>query len=313
MASARTWRPAWAPAALRKRPYIAFLLPGLILYTVFMIAPLVTALSYSFYDWSGLGPKTWVGLDNFRNLLTDPRLSRIFRNALGNNFKFVATALFVIMPIQLLLAYYLDAGIRGGRFFRLMLFLPYVVSSTIIGFFSLLVFDPNIGILNTVLRALSLRSLESAWLGDPRRAFGLLAGVIAWQGVAAGMLIFLANLKDLPREIAEASIIDGAGPAVRFWRVTLPQLGPSLTNNIVLGTIWALTIFDIPYVVGGPQGGVNNSIDFLNLFFYRFAFGGSYYGETSFGFGSTISVVSFLIILGVATIQLRLLRRLERI
>lgn len=295
-----------------RHPWIGFIAPGVVLYTTFMILPLFTALSYSFYQWSGFGPKTFIGLENYRNLFIDPRLSGIFWNALGNNFTFVAVALFLILPLQLLLAYFIDAQLRGYRFFQLIIFLPYVISSTIIGFFSLLVFDPNIGILNTVFRAVGLRQWESAWLGDPHRAFGLLAGVITWQGIAAGMLVFLANLKNIPRDIVEASIIDGAGAWMRFRRVTLPQLGPSLTNNIVLGTIWGLTIFDIPYIVGGPQGGVNNSIDFMNLFFYRFAFGGSYYGETSLGFGATISVVLFLVVLAAAVVQLRVLRRLER-
>jgi raffinose/stachyose/melibiose transport system permease protein len=292
-------------------PFVFFIAPGLVVYTVFRIVPLFTAISYSFYEWSGVGPKTFVGLRNFSNLFADARLSGIFWNALGNNFKFVATVLLVILPLQLLLAYFLNEKIRGYRAFQLIIFLPYVVSSTIIGFFTLIVFDPNIGILNTALRGAGLRHWESAWFGDPGLAFILLTGVITWQGIAAGMLLFLANFKDIPRDYIEASIIDGAGAWVRFRMIQLPLLTPALVNNIVLGTIWALTIFDIPYVVGGPNGGVNNSIDFMNLFFYRFAFGGSYYGETSLGFGATISVVLFFIILVVAVVQLLVLRKLE--
>jgi len=299
-----------------KRPSIPawalFMLPGFCLYTLFMIVPLFTAVGYSFFDWSGVGPKVFSGLKNYRNLFTDPRLSAFFWNALGNNFRFVFVALFIVIPIQLGLAYLFDIKIKGYRFFQTVIFLPYVVSTTIIGFLSIMVFDPNLGLLNELFEFVGKEVWKSSWFGDTKRAFGILSMVICWQGIAAGMLIFAANLKEIPREVLEAALIDGAGGFRRFFGIILPYLVPSITNNIVLGTIWGLTIFDIPYIVGGPQGGVNNSMDFMNLFFYRFAFGGSYYGETSMGFGAAISVVLFVIILAVALVQLAFLRKLER-
>ncbi len=296
---------------LQNRPYIGFVLPGFVLYTAFMIVPLLVAIYYSFFDWSGLGPMTFVGIDNYRTLFTNPRLSSVFWNALGNNAKMVLAVLCIIMPIQLLIAYSIDIKVRGYRAFQLIVFLPYVISPTIIGFFALLVFDPNLGILNTIFDALNLEQFRSAWFGNPDIAFPLMVGVIAWQGIGAGMLIFLANLKEIPREIIEASIIDGASRWRRFIHIVVPSLLPSFTNNIVLGTIWAMVQFDIPYIVGGSQGGVDNSVDFMNLFFYRFAFGGAYFGETSMGFGATISVVLFFIILLVAVGQIAFLRRYE--
>ena len=296
---------------LRNRPYLGFIAPGFILYTAFMIVPLFVAFYYSFFQWSGLGPMTFIGLENYRLLFTNPRLSATFWNALANNGRMVFSVLVIIMPIQLLIAYAIDIRIRGYRAFQLVVFLPYVISPTIIGFFALLVFDPNLGILNTVFSALDLPELRSAWFGDPDIAFPLMVGVIAWQGIGAGMLIFLANLKEVPREIIEASIIDGAGRWVRFRHVILPSLVPAFTNNIVLGTIWAMIQFDIPYIVTGPQGGVNGSVDFVNLFFYRFAFGGAFFGETSMGFAASISVVMFFIILLVAIGQITFLKRYE--
>ena len=293
----------------KKRPYLGFILPGFALYTLFVIVPLFTALTYSFYDWSGIGPKTFIGLQNYRNLFFDPRLSGIFWNALGNNVTFVVIVICIIMPIQLFLAYLLDLKIAGYRFFQTIIFIPYVLSTTIVGFFTMLVFDPNIGIINTVLKRMGLGRMAGAWFGDPGRAFTLLMIVVTWQAVAAGMFIFLANLKGIPKELLEASIIDGASRWQRFVRIIIPSVEPAITNNIILGTIWGLTQFDIPFIVGGSQGGVNNSIDFMNLFFYRYAFGGSYYGETSMGFGATISVVLFCVILCIAVAQIRILRR----
>ena len=174
---------------LQNRPYIGFVLPGFVLYTAFMIVPLLVAIYYSFFDWSGLGPMTFVGIDNYRTLFTNPRLSSVFWNALGNNAKMVLAVLCIIMPIQLLIAYSIDIKVRGYRAFQLIVFLPYVISPTIIGFFALLVFDPNLGILNTIFDALNLEQFRSAWFGNPDIAFPLMVGVIAWQGIGAGMLL----------------------------------------------------------------------------------------------------------------------------
>lgn len=297
---------------LNKRPWVGFILPGFILYTAFMILPLFTAVYYSFFKWSGLGPKIWIGLDNYKSLFQDERLSSIFRNALGNNFKFVICALMIIMPIQLFMAYLIDLKIVFYRFFQTVIFLPYVISTTIVGFISMLVFDPNIGVINELFKWIGWNHLISAWFGDPDRAFTLLMMVIAWQGCAAGMFIFLSNFKAIPAELIEASLMDGASKRQRFRHIILPALEPAFANNIILGTIWGLTQFDIPFVIGGTQGGIDNSIDFMNLFFYRFAFGGGYYGETSMGFGAAISVVLFMIILVIAVIQVKFFNRFSR-
>jgi len=295
-----------------RKPYLFFIAPGFIIYTALMIVPLGTAVYYSFFKWSGIGPKSFIGFENYRNLFFDERLSGIFWNAIGNNLRFVAVVLLVIMPLQLFLAYWVDIKIIGYRLFRTVIFLPYVISSTIVGFLTMLVFNPNFGIINTFLKLVGWDFLLSAWFGDPERAFPLLVSVIAWQGIAAGMFIFLANLKSISRDLIEASFIDGAGRWRRFRYIMLPALIPAMTNNVILGTIWGLTQFDIPFVVGGSQGGINNSIDFMNLFFYRFAFGGSYFGETSMGFGATISVILFIIILLIAVLQIWLFSMYSR-
>ncbi len=124
------------------------------------------------------------------------------------------------------------------------------------------------------------------------------------------MVIILANMKSIPEEIVEASIIDGAGEWIRFWRVILPFLKPSLINVIILSSIYALTQFDLPYIIGGPTGGIEGKMDFMNLFFYRYAFGDSYLGQTAIGFGASISVVTFSIILFIALIQNVLLKKI---
>lgn len=290
-------------AMTKSKAYIGFITPGFILYTLFMIVPLGFAIYYSFFSWSGMGAMEFIGLDNFKRIFFEPRMSGIFRNALGNNLRYMAIAIFVFIPIQVLMAYLIHLQIRGHKMFRLMIFLPYVISPSIVGFFTLLVFDPNIGMLNNLFISLGLPQLVSAWFGSPNIAFYLLVAVIGWNGIGVGMVIILANMKNIPEDVVEASIIDGASTWQRFWRIELPFLQPSIVNVVVLSSIFALTQFDIPFIVGGLNGGINGKLDFLNLMFFRYTFGDAYFGETALGFGAAISVVVFSIIFVIALLQ----------
>ena len=191
-----------------------------------------------------------------------------------------------------------------------MLFLPYVISTSIVGFFAMMVFDPNIGLLNTIFGTLGIS--KSAWLGNPNLSFKLFVIVVIWACIGNGMMIFNANMKEIDESVLEAAIIDGCNERQKFFQVVLPQLHSSISTVITLSTIYALTMFDIPFMLGGVQGGVNNSIDFVNMVFYRYAFGGTYFGETSLGFGSSISVTMFLIILIVSLITRSILQRREK-
>lgn len=294
----------------KSRAYWGFITPGFLIYTLFMIIPLAAAFYYSFFSWSGMGQMRFIGLENFRRIFFEPRMASIFWNALGNNFSYLLIAIFIFIPLQILLAYLIHIEIRGHRLFKLMIFLPYVISPSIVGFFSLLVFDPNLGMLNTFLNNLGLIELTRAWFGDPDIAFGLLVSVIGWQGIGVGMVIILANMKSITQEVIEASIIDGAGGFKRFWYVELPFLKPSIMNVVVLSSIFALTQFDLPFIIGGSTGGIDGKLDFLNLVFFRYTFGDSYNGETAIGFGAAISVVLFLIIFSISLIQKLVLSRL---
>lgn len=294
----------------KSKAYRGFIAPGFLIYTLFMVVPLGIAMYYSVFSWSGMGDMEFIGLANFKKIFFEPRMSGIFWNALGNNFTYLFVAVFVFIPIQVLMAYLIHIKIHGHKMFKLMIFLPYVISPSIVGFFSLLVFDPNVGLLNTIFLELGLNQFASAWFGDPQRAFPLLVGVIGWQGIGVGMVIILANMKNIPDDVIEASIIDGATVWQRFWRVELPFLKPSLVNVTVLSSIFALTQFDLPFIIGGLNGGIDRKLDFLNLVFFRYTFGDSYYGETAVGFGAAISVVLFSIIFIIALIQNLFLKRL---
>ena len=240
---------------LKSKPQIGFILPGFLIYTIFAIIPIFSAMYYSFFEWPGIGEKTFVGLDNFITLFTDETVAPIFYNALFNNLKYILCIWFVITPVQFILAYILFIKIRGAQYFKLMLFLPYVISSTIIGFFTTLIFDPNIGSLNAVIE--SMGGTRGLWLGDPNMAFKILILVVLWQGIGTGMMIFYSDMQGIPNSLIEASEMDGANEWVKLTKIIFPMSISSFTTNMVMSTIWALAVFDLPFLLGGVTGGAD--------------------------------------------------------
>jgi len=296
---------------IKKMPYLWFILPGLILYIVFMMAPMLTSFYLSLFSWNGIGSMKFISFDNYIKLFTESRSFDMFTNALGNNIKYVLCMLIIIMPIQLLLAYAFHMKIKGYRTLQLLVFLPFVFSTVIVGFFVMELFNPNFGIINTVLKNLNLEQLITSWLGDRNKAFPIFVAVAGWQGLGVGMMLFLSNMKSIPMDIMEASEIDGAGAFSKFFSVVIPCIIPSIINVLVLDVIWGLTVFDLPYVIVGPNGGVNGSLDFMNLFFYRNAFGTGYSGEAQVGFASAIGTVLFVVILAISIFQTNFLNKID--
>ena len=160
--------------------------------------------------------------------------------------------------------------------------MPYVISSTIVSFFATMMFNPTIGFLNTFFEKLGLHQFISAWVGDPKLSFKIMIALVIWQGAASGMMIFYANMMDVPQDIIEASRIDGCSEGQR-----------------------------LTFMLGGPTGGVNSSLDFVNLVFYRYTFGSVLSGEVNLGFGASISVTMFIIIMIVTFIQNKVLTKFE--
>lgn len=296
----------------KRHTHLIFIAPGMIFYTVFVIFPVVCVLFLSFFKWSGLGPMTFVGFDNYRTLLfSGESVTFDFWHAFGNNLKYLLCVWLIVTPFQYLLAYLFFIKIPFFRYLKFMIFMPYVVSSTIVSFFAILVFNPSIGILNNFLTAIGRTDLTGAWFGDPGMAFKLLVFVIMWQGAGSGMMIFYTNLLDIPQEVMEACRIDGCSEWQRFAYILLPLSLPSCASIITMSTIWALALFDLPFILGGSTGGVNGSIDFVNLVFYRYTFGNVLNGTSEIGFGAAISAVMFVVMLIVASVQNRFLSKFD--
>lgn len=291
------------------RSYIAFLTPAMILYTIFVAVPIVYVIILGFTDWSGMGALHFTGLKNFITIFTDKRFSPEFFNAIKNNLKYLLCVWVIITPLQYLIAYVLYLKIPAHQYIRFMIFLPYVISSAIVGFFATLLFNPNIGLMNSLLTKLGMQ--PSAWFGDPHLAFKLLIFMIFWQSAGSGIMIFYSNFMDMPQAVMEASRVDGCTEWQRFWKILLPLSLPSCASNITMNTIWALAIFDLPYILGGSNGGVSGTLDFANIVFYRYTFGSGLNGKSDLGFGAAIVTVMLVIMIIVTFIQSKILKKFE--
>ena len=295
----------------KRHKQVKFILPGFIFYTCFIILPIIYVFYLSFFQWSGLGEMKFNGIQNFVTIFTDERFSPVFFNALWNNIKYLLCVWLIITPFQYLMAYLFFIKIPAYKYLKFMIFMPYVISTTIISFFATLIFNPNICFLNKFLEAVGLEHLQGAWFGDPNWAFKLMILLILWQGAGSGVMIFYSNFMDISKDVMEASRIDGCTEWQRFTRILVPLSLPSCASVITMSTIWALALFDLPFILGGAKGGVSGSLDFVNLVFYRYTFGSALNGKSEIGFGASICVVMFAVMLIITTIQNKVLKKFE--
>lgn len=296
---------------MKRKNHLFFIAPGFIIYSLFITIPVIYVLYLSLFQWSGVGDKVFVGMDNFVQIFTNPRFSPMFFSALKNNIKYLLCVWFIITPFQYFIAYILYLKIPAFKYIKFMIFMPYVISSTIVSFFAVVVFDPNIGVLNQFLELIGKPELQSAWFGDPKLAFPLMILLIMWQGAGVGVMIFYSNFISISGDILEAGKIDGCSEIQRFFHILLPLSLPSCASIITMSTIWALAIFDMPFILGGATGGVSGSLDFVNLVFYRTTFGSILDGKANLGFGSAISSVMFIIIFVISFTQNKILSKFE--
>ena len=299
-----------AKAIRRPRPHIWFLLPAVALYVAFFIVPTLASYWLALYDWSGLGPLgDFIGIDNFRRVFEDGE----FRSAALHNV-WIFIALFVMTnTLSLFLAILLDrkSWLRGP--YRAIIFLPYVLSPVVTGFIFEVLLSPNIGVLNPGLEAVGLGSLQHTWLADPSTALAAITVALAWQWNALATVIFMAGLQNVPPEMKEAAVTDGATTLNVFRHVTLPYLAPAFTVVNVLLAIFAFRAFDLVYVIGGAIGAPNGATLVMGTVIYGNAFGkGSYVDTTQMSYAMAQGIVLFVFLGLVSAVLLVYLSRRER-
>lgn len=265
-----------------------FLLPAFVLFLLFLVYPIFRSLYYSMYNWNGLGPATiFVGLDNFKQILTD----QVFIKAVGNCFLIVAFSLAAQLPLALALAIMVGRDLPGRAFFRAIFFMPYVISEVITGIIWISMFspDPDRGFINALLVLIPGVQTQS-FLGDVNQVLVCVFVVLTWKYFGLHMLLYMAGLQNIPREVEEAAMIDGANRWQSIRNITIPLLGSTIRTSIYLSVLGSLTQFNLVWIM--TRGGPVNASEFMATYMYRFSF-----IRFQLGYGSAVALVMLAICL----------------
>ncbi|WP_022873009.1 carbohydrate ABC transporter permease [Nesterenkonia alba] len=274
----------------RWTPYV-FISPFFILFFVFMIVPVGAGAYLSLTEWAGLGTPEFIGLDNYRRLMDDP----VFGISLFNTGFYTLCALLIVFPAALLMAVALNArGLKLRDFFRMIYFMPVVLSPIIIALIFGLIFDGEYGLFNAILQAL-FGYAGINWLTDPLWARVVVVILVLWRWTGFLTIFFLAGLQGIPRELYESAEIDGAGPLRRFFSVTMPQLRPVTAFIAVTMLFNTAQIFEEPFLL--TEGGPGQSTVSIAMFIYRAGF-----EQQELGYAAAAGVMMFIIVfvLGLA-------------
>ncbi|HEU5469852.1 MAG TPA: sugar ABC transporter permease [Actinophytocola sp.] len=291
-----------APAGRRRvGPPWWFAAPAMLLFAFVVLVPSARGVYYAFTDWDGLDPDySFIGLGNFATMVGDPVALQAIWHTLV-----IAVAITVIQNgIGLLLALGVNSAIRSRNLLRVFLFAPAVITPIVTAYLWRNLLGPD-GAVNSLLGAVGLDSWQQDWLGDPQLALWSVVGVVVWQFAGYSMVIFLAGLQSIPREIYEATAIDGAGPVRRFWSVVAPLLAPAFTVNLMLSIIGGIKLFDQVYALTG--GGPGHATDTISTLIYTDAFT---LGE--FGYSIALAVVLTIIVAVASAGQYLVLARNEK-
>ena len=275
----------------------------LAVFAIFVIWPLASSFYYSFTNWNGFNPNyDYVGLDNFRKIYTD----KLFFQAAINTALWMIAAILLPTALGLGLALLIDSRVPGSAAFKSIFYLPICLSAVVVGQIWVWIYQPDWGLLNTVLEALTGERSQYAWLAKPDTALWSVIVAWSWQQTGLSMVIFLAGLTTIPEDLLEVCEIEGATTVQRIRLIVIPLLAPATVVVIALSVINSLKGFDILYIMTG--GGPFNSSDTLAMHMYNESF-----KKYLMGYGSAISVVLFLIALTIIRIYFRQLRKVDEL
>jgi ABC-type sugar transport system permease subunit len=276
-----------------------FLLPAAFFLVAFIAVPMVQAILLGFQRWNGIQPATWVGLRNYSNLLED----RFFWQSLGNVVYYTVATIIFQTTIPLIIASFLNSGIRGSTIFRFIYFLPVIISLTITGLLWRMIYEPNFGILNEMLRSIGLEDWTQLWLADKNLVMPSIIVVSIWQSLGFFMMIFFAAMQSIPEDLYESAAIDGANVWHRFRYITVPMLRSTITVVVVLNTIGGIKAFDQIWVM--TTGGPNHASETLGTYLYRTAFGALGSSNPQLGYATASAIVILVVSLIFSVIQIR--------
>ena len=294
-------QPAPPRAQFGARASAAILLaPAVGLCAIFIFIPAVLAIAGSFYSF-GITSRVWdpAGLSNYSRALADP----IFWIALRNNIIIVVGSIVLQVGFGTILAAILDRGLpRAATVFRTIIFAPMVVSAVAVAIIWQVILDPNVGALNTIIKAVGLTPPQLGWLGDPNISIWVVLLIGCWQYTGFMMVLILAGLQGIPKELYEAASLDGARGLKAFRHITLPSIRNVLIVAVLITTIGGFKVFDLIFAT--TQGGPANATQVLGTYIYLQAF-----NLGNMGYANAISVILLLIAVALGWVQLRVSRR----
>ncbi len=272
----------------RRKLIIPFLLPAVLFIAVFFIYPTIQSVIISFQDWDGTFRTTgFVGVDNYRRLFRDPT----FKSTIGHTFSYFFIQTLILFPVATALAVALQRMKKGRMAIQFFIFAPVTLSVVVAAvLWKWYMYDPNMGLLNNVLRGIGLGKFAKAWLGNSSTALTAVICMSVWHGVATWVIMIIAGIDRIPPELLEAARLDGASEFQVFVRVVLPLLWEVLSTLLIISFIGAMQQFPVVYAM--TQGGPAGATELMGTYLYKVAFEGR-----KFSYGSAMAVIMAVVIL----------------
>lgn len=264
-----------------KKAILIFVLPTFLLFTTIVILPIFFSGYYSTLKWDGFSKSIFVGFKNFVQLFVNNTDG--FPKAVLNSLTLAILSVGIQLPAALVLALVLARGIRGEKIFRTVLFIPVIISTVVIGQLWLKIYNPDYGLLNTLIRNIGLDSLAGRWIASPEQALGCVFVVILWQHIGYHMLIMYASAKSISPEIYESALIDGANELAIALKISIPLMKPIIQVCVIFAVIGSFKSFDLIYVITG--GGPLHSSEVPTSLMYTAIF-----SKYQYGYGSAMAI-----------------------
>ena len=276
-----------------------FVSPALVLFILFVIVPVLTAVQMSVYRWRGFGPlDDFVGFRNYVSVLTND----IFQGAVVHTMTIVVGSIALQLPLGLAVALLLNRKMKGQGLLRTIVFVPFVLSEVIAGVIWFQLLQPRYGVIDTLLESIGLQGPAQGWLGDRNFALWTILMVLTWKYLGLPILLFLAGLQSIPDELYEAAQLDGANWWQTQWKITIPLLGPTMRTWAFLSMIVSLQLFDMVWILtrGGPANATTTMVTFLV---------NEGTNRSNYGIAGAASVILFVIALTMAIAYQRIFLR----
>ena len=281
-----------------------FVLPAFSLFLIFSLYPFLKVFQLSVTNWDGISPHMqFVGLGNFHDLFTD---NEVFWLSMKNAFKVTFLALTAQNILALFLALLCDKDIKGGNVYRVIFYLPPVLSGIVVGLIWNWIYDGNYGLLNHFLNFIGLGNLSRAWLADGHTALTAVAIIHMWKGFGWGFVILLAGLQSIPRELYEAARVDGANSWVVFKNITAPLMIPVFILVSILTVLGTMQIFDIIIATTGGGPGYHTEVPITRIVTTMI-------GASKFGYACAIGVTFGLLLLAISMVQIRVSKMMRQV